>query len=215
MERLKIALIGAGQIARTTHIPNLKKIPETEITGICDTRIEAAQQTAREGGIQHYYGSHVEMIEKERPDAVIICVPNQCHCEMTMSALDMGCHVLCEKPPAMTAEQAEQMEKKAKEKGKLYLMVFICAPAKKYRSFGGRSSKEQWARSIMQRPDGAEGGGFRAGEILRIKRFRAEAPLSTLALMCWTVRCISWGTRRYLECTLRPAVTSVETVARG
>ena len=119
MERLKIALIGAGQIARTTHIPNLKKIPEPELTGICDPRIEAAQQTAREGGIQHYYGSHVEMIEKERPDAVIICVPNQYHCEMTMSALDMGCHVLCEKPPAMTAEQAEQMEKKAKEKGKL------------------------------------------------------------------------------------------------
>ena len=124
MERLKIELIGAGQIARTTHIPNLKKIPETEITGICDTRIEAAQQTAREGGIQHHYGSHVEMIEKERPDAVIICVPNQCHCEMTMRALDMSCHVLCDKPTAITAEEAEQIEKKAKEKGKLLSYSF-------------------------------------------------------------------------------------------
>lgn len=119
MERLKIALIGAGQIARTTHIPNLKKIQEAEIAGICDVRADTARKTAEESGVPCYYGSHVEMIEETKPDAVIICVPNRYHFETTMSALDMGCHVLCEKPPAMTAEQAEQMERKAKEKGKL------------------------------------------------------------------------------------------------
>ena len=119
MEQLRIALIGAGQIARTTHIPNLKEIPEAEIAGICDVCIETAQQAAEEGGISRYYGSHVEMIKEIRPDAVIVCVPNRYHFEMTLSALDMGCHVLCEKPPAITAEESEQMERKAKENRKL------------------------------------------------------------------------------------------------
>lgn len=59
------------------------------------------------------------MLEDLQPDAVIICVPNKFHCQITLDALEAGCHVFCEKPPAITVEEAEQMAAKAEETGKL------------------------------------------------------------------------------------------------
>lgn len=119
MEHLRMAIIGSGQIAQVTHIPNYQSMPETEIIGVCDARIEAAQNVAQKFGISHYYDSHKKMLEELKPDAVTICVPNRFHCQITLDALEAGCHVFCEKPPAITAEEAESMEKKAMEKGKL------------------------------------------------------------------------------------------------
>ena len=51
-------------------------------------------------------------------DAVSVCVPNKFHAEATIAALEAGCHVLCEKPPAMTVEEAQLMVKAATMQGK-------------------------------------------------------------------------------------------------
>lgn len=119
MEKLRMAIIGSGQIAQVTHIPNYQLMGNVEIVGICDTRLEAAKTVAEKFGIEKYYDSHQEMLEEVQPDAVTICVPNKFHCQITLDALEAGCHVFCEKPPAITVEEAESMEKKAQEKGKL------------------------------------------------------------------------------------------------
>ena len=119
MEKLRMAIIGSGQIAQVTHIPNYQLMGNVEIVGICDTRLEAAKTVAEKFGIEKYYDSHQEMLEEVRPDAVTICVPNKFHCQITLDALEAGCHVFCEKPPAITVEEAERMEMKEQEKGKL------------------------------------------------------------------------------------------------
>lgn len=119
MKKLRMAIIGAGQIARVTHIPNYQSMEEVELVGICDTRLESAENLAKEAGISHYYDSHRQMLEEVSPDAVTICVPNKFHCQITLDALEAGCHVFCEKPPAITAEEAQLMEEKALEKEKL------------------------------------------------------------------------------------------------
>jgi len=119
MEKLRMAIIGSGQIAQVTHIPNYQLMGNVEIVGICDTRLEAAKTVAEKFGIEKYYDSHKEMLEEVKPDAVTICVPNKFHCQITLDALEAGCHVFCEKPPAITVEEAESMEKKAQEKEKL------------------------------------------------------------------------------------------------
>ncbi len=119
MKQLRMAIIGSGQIAQVTHIPNYQSMEEVEIVGICDTRLEAAKLTAEKFGIAKYYDSHVEMLRELKPDAVTICVPNKFHCQITLDALEAGCHVFCEKPPAITAEEAMMMETMAKEKGKI------------------------------------------------------------------------------------------------
>ena len=119
MKKLRMAIIGSGQIAQVTHIPNYQSMDEVEIAGICDTRLEAARSAADKFHIANYYDSHKKMLEELKPDAVTICVPNKFHSSITLDALESGCHVFCEKPPAITTEEAEAMEKKAEEKGLL------------------------------------------------------------------------------------------------
>lgn len=119
MKQLRMAVIGSGQIAQVTHIPNYRSMEEVEIAGICDTRIEAARSAAEKFGIKHYYDSHRKMLEELKPDAVTVCVPNKFHCRIVLDALEAGCHVFCEKPPAITVEEAISMENAAKRKGKL------------------------------------------------------------------------------------------------
>ena len=119
MQKLRMAIIGSGQIAQVTHIPNYQSMEEVEIVGICDTRLEAAKFVADKFHIENYYDSHKKMLEELKPDAVTICVPNKFHYSITMDALENGCHVFCEKPPAITPQEAEAMEKKAEERGLL------------------------------------------------------------------------------------------------
>ena len=52
MEKLRMAIIGSGQIAQVTHIPNYQLMGNVEIVGICDTRLEAAKTVAEKFGIE-------------------------------------------------------------------------------------------------------------------------------------------------------------------
>ena len=69
MDKLRMAIIGSGQIAQVTHIPNYRSMEEVEIVGICDTRGEAARAVAQKFQIPHHYDSHKEMLEELKPDA--------------------------------------------------------------------------------------------------------------------------------------------------
>ncbi len=119
MKKLKVALIGAGQIARVSHIPNYKEMKEVTVAGICDTRLDSAKALAEQFAIPAWYDDHRRMLEEVKPDIVSVCVPNKFHCELTVDALRAGCHVLCEKPPALSGQEAELMERTAGEQGKL------------------------------------------------------------------------------------------------
>ena len=117
MKKLKVAIIGAGQIAQTTHIPAFKAMENVEIAGICDTHKDVAEQVAENFNIPFSCDSHIELLESCHPDAVSVCVPNKFHYPIVMDILDRGCHVMCEKPPAISYIQAKEMADKAKEKG--------------------------------------------------------------------------------------------------
>lgn len=117
MSNLRIALIGAGQIARVTHIPAYKSLDGVEIVGVCDVNFEGAKALAKEFDIPGVYDSHIKLLDELKPDAVSICVPNKFHHDMVMDALSRGCHVFCEKPPAITAKEAEEMAFEAEKRG--------------------------------------------------------------------------------------------------
>ena len=97
MRKIKVAIIGAGQIAQTTHIPAFKSM----------------ENVAKDFDIPFSCSSHLELLEKCNPDAVSVCVPNKFHYPIVMDALDRGCHVMCEKPPAISYSQAKEMADKA------------------------------------------------------------------------------------------------------
>lgn len=131
MEKLRIGIMGAGQESVHSHFPNcLKNSDIAEIAAVCDVNIENARKAAEQFRTPAFYASHTEMLEKEKPDLVTICVPNKFHEQLTVDALRAGCHVLCEKPPALTAAQARRMEEEAEKAGKIltYNLHYRYAP---------------------------------------------------------------------------------------
>lgn len=117
MRKLRMAVIGAGQISRVTHLPNFMEMEQVEVVGVCDVSADAAKALAKQFDIENYYQNYNAMLNELKPDAVTICVPNKFHSRITLDALGSGCHVLCEKPPAISAEEAREMEELAKKKG--------------------------------------------------------------------------------------------------
>lgn len=124
MKKIKVALIGAGQIARVSHIPAYRTMENVEIVGVSDTYIESAKKLAEDFDIPYFAQSHQELLEKCKPDVVSVCVPNKFHYPIVMDALEEGCNVMCEKPPAISAEEAKKMSEKASEKGLLLTYDF-------------------------------------------------------------------------------------------
>jgi predicted dehydrogenase len=117
-EKLKIGVIGLGMGA--AHIKGYMKHPNAEIVAIAarpDPRTAALGENfpTFKGKL---YSDGMEMLEKEKLDIVSVAVPNFLHKDLTIAALESGANVLCEKPMAMNAADAQQMADTAKKVGK-------------------------------------------------------------------------------------------------
>ncbi|BAB05884.1 Gfo/Idh/MocA family oxidoreductase [Halalkalibacterium halodurans] len=124
-KKLRVGIIGAGGIARTVHIPSYLSLKDqVELVAITDVQPKHAQAAAEQFSIPYVYNDASRMMQEVELDAVSICTPNAFHRELTIEALHAGCHVLCEKPPAITVEDAKQMEAAAKETGNLLTYGF-------------------------------------------------------------------------------------------
>jgi len=125
MALLKAAIIGGGHIADQNHIPALKKLADhVQIIAICGRDIIKAKALAEKYDIPQAFDNTEDLYKICDLDLVINCTPNNLHYEYTMQALKNGCHVFCEKPPAMTAAEAHEMDALAKEKGKVLAYNF-------------------------------------------------------------------------------------------
>ena len=125
MDKVKIALIGAGNIANT-HLDAYKTVADAEIYAICDINEERLNETADKYGITRRY-TDVDTMLKALPelDAADVCVWNCNHAECSIKALNAGLNVLCEKPMAYNVEQAIQMKEAADRNGKLLMIGFV------------------------------------------------------------------------------------------
>ncbi|WP_243689957.1 Gfo/Idh/MocA family protein, partial [Cronobacter sakazakii] len=79
---------------------------------------------AERHAIRHVFTDVATLLAEVRPDVVSVCSPNRFHHEHVMQALAAGCHVMCEKPPAMTPEQADEMRQAARRSGKVLAYDF-------------------------------------------------------------------------------------------
>ena len=116
----KIAVIGAGWAARIAHLPAYTANRTTPVA-IADLNTDVANVEAKKHNIPSVYSDWREMIEKEKPDAVSVCVPNVYHRELVLGCLEAGAHVLCEKPLATSVAEAKEMFAAANNAGKKLL----------------------------------------------------------------------------------------------
>lgn len=121
---LRVAIIGAGQVADKVHASYYATRSDLRMVAVCDSRLEQAQAFAAKFDIAGSYDDLRLMLEEIQPDVVSVCSPNRFHFEHVMAALEAGCHVMCEKPPAMTPQQADQMRMMARKQGKVLAYDF-------------------------------------------------------------------------------------------
>lgn len=107
-EKVSIGVIGSG-FARNVQIPAFAACEDAEIVSVASGRLENARSTAEEFGVGHFTDDWRETVSREDVDLVCITTPPNLHKEMTLLALEQGKHVLCEKPMAMNAIEAEAM----------------------------------------------------------------------------------------------------------
>lgn len=125
MSLLKAAIIGGGHIADDNHIPALKKLADqVKVIAVCGRDLGKARALADKHAIEYAFDNTETLYQSCQPDIIVNCTPNNLHYNYTMQALKNGCHVFCEKPPAMTAAEAREMADLAKEKGKILAYNF-------------------------------------------------------------------------------------------
>lgn len=106
----KAALIGAGMIAGTAHVPAYRSCGDAfSVEAVADLNEAAARDMAGKYGIPRYYTDCARMLEEVRPDVVSVCVPNAFHKQYVRLALEHGANVLCEKPVAVTYADAVEL----------------------------------------------------------------------------------------------------------
>ena len=111
---LRVGIVGCGQIAQEQHIPYLGKIKGAEIVAICDRNEGLARRVSARFHISNYYTDFSEMLDKEKLDMVDICTTPQTHPALSILAMEAGCHVLMEKPMALSLKEADMMAEAAK-----------------------------------------------------------------------------------------------------
>ena len=116
MQRLKVAIIGAGFVAQKRHIPAFLRLKKyVTLSAICDLNYELAKEVARKFGIPNVYSNITECISNEHPDIVDVCTPPAAHVSVAVEAIEAGCHVLLEKPMASSLADCDKMIDAAKK----------------------------------------------------------------------------------------------------
>ncbi len=105
MKTIKAAVAGLGFIG-PAHVEALRRIPGIEVVAISDVSLEVAEKKAEDLGIKHFYNDFDELINHPGIECVHICTPNNLHYPLAKDALKHGLHVVCEKPLAMTINEA-------------------------------------------------------------------------------------------------------------
>lgn len=164
MEKLKLGLIGAGNIAHA-HLNAYKKNPNVEFAAICDIDFNRCNRTADEYGIQKRYPSVEAMLADVKLDAADVCVWNCSHAECTIAALNAGLNVLCEKPMAMSAAEGQAMLDAAKKNNKLLMLGFVTRFSDEARIAkdlidNGHLGDIYYAKATYVRRNGNPGGWF-------------------------------------------------------
>lgn len=121
---LKTAVIGLGRIAWSDHLPALLRHPEKfQVTAVVDPISDRCRDTCAKFHVPAGYASLEELLAHQTPDLVIVASPTVYHAQHTIEALEHGCHVFCDKPVAMSLQEARQMDETARKQGRK-LMIF-------------------------------------------------------------------------------------------
>lgn len=119
-----VGVIGAGQIARTQHLPNLARLPGCHVAAVADLQGHAAHDAAARFGARMCTTDYHEVLADASVDAVLIATHHNTHAAIALEALRAGKHVFVEKPLALTVGDAQAVSDAAAATGRLLTVGF-------------------------------------------------------------------------------------------
>jgi predicted dehydrogenase len=162
MNKLLVGVIGLGMGRH--HIAGYQNHPSAQVVAISDIDPVRLQDIGDKYNISKRYLSAEQMLLEEKLDVVSIATPNKFHKSLTLAAIQAGCHVLCEKPMAMSADEGREMLAAARKASKRLMINFSYrfteqSMALKQQVEMGTIGEVYFARSIWHRRRGLPGLG--------------------------------------------------------
>ena len=119
-EKIKFGIVGCGRIAsrHAQHIMN-----SGELLAVCDIDQSSADELALTHGAKAYYDIGTLLMSEKEIDVISVCTPNGLHAEHSISALQAGFHVLCEKPMAISTYDCGRMIQASEKANKRLFIV--------------------------------------------------------------------------------------------
>lgn len=121
-KKVKFGVIGASWMGMR-HMESIVSHPNMELVAICDKNEEALKEAGRLLDVSALTVDWHDIISNPEVEAVLVCMPDYLHEEMTVAALNAGKHVICEKPMALTLEECERMRDASKKHPNQKFMV--------------------------------------------------------------------------------------------
>jgi D-xylose 1-dehydrogenase (NADP+, D-xylono-1,5-lactone-forming) len=116
-DKIGWGILGCARIARKALIPGILASANSRLVALASRDQHVARRWATEFGIPKAYGSYAELLADPEVDAVYIPLPNELHKVWTVYAAEAGKHVLCDKPLARDAAEAEEMVACCRQRG--------------------------------------------------------------------------------------------------
>ncbi len=123
--KVRVAIIGAGTVARDNQLPAYAKCQDAEVAAVCDMDHARASALAKQFDIPRIYTDMQELLADKEIDAVSICTGNSTHESIVTACARAGKHILCEKPMAVSVEQAQRMQDEVEKAGVIFMMAFV------------------------------------------------------------------------------------------
>jgi predicted dehydrogenase len=160
MNPLRYVIIGAGGISGH-HVDEYSRQSDVTPVGFVDIKPDVLERCRELFPEAEVDTDARRLLAKVKPDLASVCTPNHVHCPLTLEALKAGCHVLCEKPMAMTVGEAQSMEALRRRKGRIGAINFSYRNVAAFR----------FAREVI-----------RAGELGRLQRMNVQYLQSFLSV---------------------------------
>jgi predicted dehydrogenase len=125
VETLRFGVLSTARIGVTRVIPALQRSQRCEVVAIASRDEDRANTAAQQLGIATSHSSYEALLADPDVDAVYNPLPNHLHAPWTLAAAEAGKHVLCEKPLAMDAAEAQHMVEGCREAGVVLVEAFM------------------------------------------------------------------------------------------
>jgi predicted dehydrogenase len=151
MNPVRVGILGTGGIVRDFHLPALLADPRARVVALGNLHPASLEALARAYRIEKTATDFERLAQDPEIDAVVNALPNYLHAPVSIRMLQAGKHVLCEKPMAMTAAEAQAMVTAAESARRLLMVAHV------WRSH----PQVRWLRDVV--------GSGRLGKVFKVK----------------------------------------------